>query len=121
MAAVTGAIIVLNLVLVPRYYRYKSYYCVTKFSTLNLVTGAIIVPRYHLAPTAVFSVLSLPVPSSAKLSTSLVSLYKINLSLPKAPPNHKSILQYGTLIQYQYWYRTVPWVPVQQYLQYHTG
>ena len=73
MAAVTGAIIVLNLVLVPRYYRYKSYYCVTKFSTLNLVTGAIIVPRYHLAPTAVFSVLSLPVPSSAKLSTSLVS------------------------------------------------
>ena len=44
MAAVTGAIIVLNLVLVPRYYRYKSYYCVTKFSTLNLVTGAIIVP-----------------------------------------------------------------------------
>ena len=29
----------------------------------------------------------------------------INLSLPKALPNHKSILQYGTLIQYQYWYR----------------
>ena len=31
--------------------------------------------------------------------------FPINLSLPKALPNHKSILQYGTLIQYQYWYR----------------
>ena len=55
MAAVTGAIIVLNLVLVPRYYRYKSYYCVTKFSTLNLVTGAIIVPRYRYLGTTVLS------------------------------------------------------------------